>query len=122
MCSRAPTEARQVLGVALPGPVDFTAFLTVPDEHGAPWSCATFIEIKNYRQWFYPADVEVLYFLKKAALVQVTQPSIAVLPILVCRLRHAWTLDLARNLGFFSVQFFNQWLTNASGVTQSQLN
>jgi hypothetical protein len=115
-------EARTVLGVELSGPVDFAAFLTLADPAGAPWTCTALIEVKNVRQWMYPTDPEVVYFLARAARLQVERPELPVLPILVCRIRHDWTRRLGQAFGFFSVRFFNQWLKPDSAVTQTAVN
>lgn len=94
-------EVRKALGTELAGPLDSGGFLTALDDRGIPTGVVYVpIEVKNLRDWLYPASAEVYQLLHKAALLQIGAPDTPIMPVLICRRIHHTLIFLADRLGF----------------------
>ncbi|MBI4494232.1 MAG: hypothetical protein HY690_15695 [Chloroflexi bacterium] len=105
-------EVRTLFGKAVPGgPLDDAAHLIVLDTQGRPVANVTvLIEVKNIRHWIYPDSSEVYDLLHKAAQLQINDPSLLFMPVLVCRRAHITAFKMAKDLGFFIIQTRTQFI------------
>lgn len=100
-----------VLGVAVPGPLDSAGFMVPLDNQGLPGAPVTLLfEVKNLRQWIYPSAAELYQLLGKAVVVQQARPDAAVVPILICRRAHPTLFWMASQLGFVAIPMDRQFL------------
>lgn len=102
----------EVDGFKLLSQVDNGGYLVVPQPHGPPAVAAVLIEVKNVRQWIYPNSGELYQLLHKSAMLKAARPDLPVIPVLVCRRAHPWTLWMAEQLGFFVIPMDRQFLSN----------
>ncbi len=116
----AQGEVRAIYGEPVPGgPLDNGAWLTPMDQQTQMPTGSTFlvpIEVKNVRHWLYPWHWEIHQLLHKAAGLARTRPDHPVLPILICRKAHYYTLQLAQDLGFLIFQTHNQYVQPSERV------
>lgn len=99
------------LGVNLRGPLDSAAFTVPVADDGVPGDPVTLLfEVKNVRQWIYPAGPEPYQLLAKGVVVQRVQPDAAVVPILVCRKAHVTAYWMAKQLGFMIIDMERQFI------------
>ncbi|MER5917830.1 hypothetical protein ABT124_48000 [Streptomyces sp. NPDC001982] len=90
-------DISQLLGAPVPiGPLDNAALLTVLDHQtfrptGTYW---TLIEAKNLRLCIYPIHPELHQLLAKSASLQVANPGVSFVPVLVCRRAHYLTFRM----------------------------
>lgn len=104
-------EVSNVLGVAVPGPLDSAGFIVPIDHRGVPGAAVTLLfEVKNLRQWIYPSAPELYQLLSKAVTVQQARPDAPVLPILVCRRAHPTLFWMASQLGFIAIPMDRQFI------------
>jgi hypothetical protein len=93
------------------GPLDNGAHLQLLDEIGRPSGTVTvLIEVKNIREWIYPETRELYELLDKSAQLQERYPDISFVPLLVCRRVHLTTGRMAKDLGFFVVATWMQFV------------
>lgn len=113
-------EVKKFLNCTLPGPLDSAAF-HIPLANGIPGSpIAVPIEVKNLRDWIYPANDELYQLLDKAAILHVeVNGTVPIAPVLVCRRAHYTTFLMAKQLGFFVVQTRRQFIES---VDEQKLN
>lgn len=103
-------QVKVFLGHQLDGPLDNAGFY-VPLRAGIPGAAlAVPIEVKNIRDWIYPASDELHQLLDKAATLQVAQPDVPIAPILVCRRAHITAYRMAEALGFIIIQAKQQFI------------
>jgi hypothetical protein len=107
-----PVDVAHVHGVRLKGgPVDSAAYLQVvtgSDDLRPP--VVVLFEVKNIREWIYPRSLNLHQLLYKAAEFQRAAPKLSVLPVLVCRKRQFRTLDMGKDLGFFTIEYDRQFM------------
>jgi hypothetical protein len=68
------------------------------------------VEVKNLRDWIYPADAALHQLLAKASALQAEHPDQPILPVLVCRRAQRTALRLAKDLGFHIVDTYRQYI------------
>jgi hypothetical protein len=61
------------------------------------------VEVKNRRSWIYPNSAALYQLLAKAAALQIAQPDVGMVPVLVCRRAHITARRMAEDLGFFVI-------------------
>jgi hypothetical protein len=112
-----------LLGHPVPiGPLDGAAFLQVVDDQERPaGSVAVLIEVKNVRGWIYPETADLFQLLDKAAQLQVANPDVAFMPLLVCRRAHKTTYNAARDLGFFVIELWTQYMLPSARIRSDHL-
>ncbi len=99
------------------GSLDDAAFLQLLDDEGLPaGSVFVPIEVKNVREWIYPSASELYQLLDKAARLQAAHPNLAIAPIIVCRRAPYFTMNMAKQLGFFVAQTRNQFVRRIAEV------
>lgn len=105
-------EVITLLGESVPGGgLDNAAFYTPVSDRGIPMDpITTVIEVKNVRQWIYPSTQELYQLLDKAAQLQLLHPDSRFQPVLVCRRVHSWTGQMAKQMGFYVVGTWRQYL------------
>jgi len=100
------------------GPLDSIAHVQIIDDVGRPKENVTLpIEVKNIRHWVYPDSSELYELLAKAALLQMANPGVSFMPVLVCRKVHYTTFRMAKDLGFFVAQARAQFVLPYAEVT-----
>jgi hypothetical protein len=105
-------QVNEFLGVRLNGPLDDAAFLMPLAPNGLPLSTVAIpVEVKNLRDWLYPASPEPYQLLGKATALQRAQPLQPIMPTLVCRRVHWTLLRMAKDLGFFIIEPKRQFIT-----------
>lgn len=105
------------------GSLDNAAFLQVPSEDGLPGPTIVLpIEVKNIRSWIYPSTSELYQLLHKGALLQAAHPSLAIVPVLVCRRRSFFVWAMAKELGFFPIEVAAQFVLPRSAIDHAQFN
>lgn len=103
-------EVSKILNVRLPGPADSGGYMT-PIVAGIPTATVTvLIEIKSIREWIYPTSSELYQLLYKAMLLKRYNPTVPVVPILVCRRAHPTAFYMAKQLGFLVIEMRAQFL------------
>lgn len=104
-------DVRDFLGLSLPGPLDSAGFY-VPLTNGIPGQpIAVPIEVKNLRDWIYPANTELYQLLDKAARLHVhVNGAVPIAPVLACRRAHYTTFRMAKQLGFFIIETRRQFI------------
>ncbi len=106
-------QVSNLLGYALDGPLDHAIILTPINDEGLPEAPVVVpIEVKNIRDWIYPSSQELYQLLDKAARLQQYQPTLPIVPVLVCRRAHYTTYKMAKDLGFFIVQAHRQYIAS----------
>lgn len=116
-------DVRFILGTDLDdygGPIDNAADFSVFDDKGSPTRFMCGFEVKNVRAWLGPEDRRVHRFLMKAAAVARNTDGLF-LPVLVCRRRHPRLYTMGRELGFFSIQVWNQFVRPVNEVDPAKL-
>lgn len=111
-------EVGRLLDADVPiGPLDNAAWLPGQDPHGTPTgrNFLVLFEMKNIRPWIYPRDAQLSQLLTKAALIQESNPTIDIVPILVARQVQYLTTNMARDLGFRAA-FTGKQAINTSGL------
>lgn len=101
---QVPGSIDQIKGVQVsPGPLDAFAYILELPHLG--YEVTLVAEVKNINDWIYPWTKELWELLVKAAHLATYIP---VLPVLVC-MRWAYpTSNMAKDIGFFTVQTRNQ--------------
>lgn len=113
-------ETTELLGVNLTkhgGPIDNAASL-VDYASELPKTYTVGIEVKNRREWFGPANERLHHFLYKMAMVQQTHPDQLLVPIFICRRREHRTFAMAKQLGFYVIQYRAQFVRPVSDVNK----
>ncbi len=112
-------EVREAMGVRLYGPLDTGAWLHRLDAaSGVPLpATAVPIEVKNRRLTLYPIHKEVYQLLSKAAALQAAQPSVPIVPVLICRRAHPRLFWMAKDLGFRVHETRRQFTTLPKAMT-----
>jgi len=108
-------RAHRFWGYKFTGPVDWigtTHSLT------AGRVAVVLVEVKNIRSWLYPHSQEVYQLLSKAAGLQAHDPSLDVVPVMVCRRANRRIYAMAQHLGFFVIQAEQQ----PTGLTEGEGN
>lgn len=104
-------EVKAIGTTKLQGPLDSGAWLLVIDPATAlPALHGVLIEVKNIRQTLYPRHEEVHQLLHKAAVAQNANPSLPIVPLLVCRRAHDRLFWMAKDLGFLVHEAHRQFL------------
>lgn len=104
------------------GPLDNAAILQCLDRTGRPaGSVVVLIEVKNVRHWIYAESPELFELLDKAAQLQLANPDIALLPVLVCRRAHPTAFRMAKELGFFIADARAQFVLPLAEVPDQHL-
>lgn len=80
------------------------------------------IEVKNLREWLFPEDPQVHQVLHKAAALTNADPTMPMVPTLICRRRHITTLYMAQDLGFFVIEVKRQWLARSDQYSERELS
>ncbi|MBB6122176.1 hypothetical protein [Nocardiopsis algeriensis] len=113
-------DVKSFLGLALPGPLDSAGFF-LPVANGIPGrAIAVPIEIKNLRDWIYPANAEPYQLLDKAARLHVkVDGQVPIAPVFVCRRAHYTTFLMAKQFGFFVIETKRQFIGD---VDEDKLN
>lgn len=100
------------------GPVDLTAAV-LARHTPMPVAVGILAEVKNIREWIYPEAAELYQLLDKASSYVVANPSIPVLPVLICRRAHYTTFLFAKRIGIFvgdaRKQFILPYTSEVSG-------
>lgn len=115
-----PGETTELLGVDLNnhgGPIDNSAAL-VDYSAALPKTYTVGIEVKNRREWFGPANERLHHFLYKMAIVQQTEPDQPLVPVFICRRREHRTFAMAKQLGFYVIQYRSQFVRPVSEVNK----
>jgi hypothetical protein len=114
-----PGNVSHVLGAPVPGgPLDGAA-LAVGTTGGIPGAPVhVLFEVKNIRHWIYPQSIELYQLLYKAASVQRANPAHEIVPVLICRRRHFWTLAMGKDLGFFVIEVHDQFVLPTTEITE----
>jgi hypothetical protein len=103
-------EVSKILNVRLPGAADSGGYMT-PIVGGLPQPPVTvLIEVKNLREWIYPTSSELYQVLNKAMLLKHANPTVPVVPILICRRAHPTTFFMAKQLGFLVIDMNIQYI------------
>jgi hypothetical protein len=68
------------------------------------------IEVKNIRDWIYPADAVLHQLLAKAGRLQADHPDVQFVPVLVCRRAQRSAFRFANDLGFHIVDAHRQFI------------
>jgi hypothetical protein len=112
-----------LFGAPVPGgPLDGAAYVQVLDPRGRPaGSVVVLIEVKNVRSWIYPSSAELFQLLDKAARLQLANPEVSFLPLLVCRRAHETTFYAAHDLGFFVVDLQGQFMLPSARIDPGHL-
>jgi hypothetical protein len=107
------------LGYTLPGALDSAGFCVplVDDVPGRP--IAVPIEVKNIRDWIYPASRELYQLLTKSVALQRHRLDVPICPVLICRRAHKTTFWMAKALGFYVVATLRQYI---EGIEEEPLN
>jgi hypothetical protein len=114
MNTNVPFGEVKTIGTArLAGPLDSGAWLTTidPNTQIPLFPNAVPIEVKNRRLTLYPRHAEVHQLLHKAAVAQNANPTLPIVPLLVCRRAHDRLFWMAKDLGFLVHQARRQFLT-----------
>jgi hypothetical protein len=117
--STGGADVRHVLGVDLRphgGPIDHFATFSWSDDLGRVATVSCLFEIKNRRPWATPEEDQIHRFLYKAAQVQQQNPTTTILPVLLTRRRQHRLFEMARALGFFSIQYRAQMVRPVASV------
>jgi hypothetical protein len=101
---QAPGNIDYIKGVQVPrGPLDcFAHILELPDLGS---EVTLVVEVKNINHWIYPWTKELWELLVKAAHLATHTP---VLPVLVCMRYTYLTINMAKEIGFFTIETQNQ--------------
>lgn len=112
-----------LFGARVPGgPIDNVAQLQVLDSLGRPaGTVVVLVEVKNVRGWVYPESPELFQLLDKAAQLQLANPDLSFLPLLVCRRAQQTTFYAAHDLGFLVVDLQAQFLPPIARIDRSRL-
>jgi hypothetical protein len=103
-------QTKQIAGVTVPiGPLDNSAIwydFTTSERF------VLLIEVKNVRDWIWPAGDELPQLLAKAAYMtpDLIAQGYSPIPVLVCRRAHKTTFRMAQDLGFHVVDAHQQFL------------
>lgn len=109
----------RILGVRLPGEADSGGFMN-PIIQGIPQPPVTLLfEVKNIRDWIYPSNSELFQVLRKGIVLQQANPTVPVVPILVCRKAQKTAFYMAQQLGFFVIDMGAQFV--GTNVTETAL-
>lgn len=112
-------ETAHLLGSRVQGgALDNAAFLTITDQRGRPAVYTVPFEVKNVREWIYGRSRELHQLLYKAARLQIANPDVPIVPVLVCRRRQETARLLGMAIGFYSVQYRTQLVAPAPGVPE----
>lgn len=68
------------------------------------------IEVKNVRDWIYPANGEPYQLLSKAHRLARLVPGQPIVPVLICRQAHPTIFRMASDLGFFVIAVKRQYI------------
>jgi hypothetical protein len=105
----------RVLGVNLPGAADSGGFMN-PVLNSIPQPPVTVLfEVKNIRSWIYPSSSELFQVLHKCVILQQANPTVPIVPILVCRKAHKTTFYMASQLGFIVIDMGTQFVGDNVG-------
>jgi hypothetical protein len=97
-------------------------------DNGAVWfdfttgdSYALLVEVKDVRDWIWPAGDELPQLLSKAALMTpgLLARGYSPIPVLMCRRAHKTTLRMAKDLGFHVIDTHRQFLPASQFVTDA---
>lgn len=112
-----------LFGAPVPGgPLDDAAQLQLLDSVGKPaGTVVVLVEVKNVRGWIYPESPELFQLLDKAARLQLANPDVSFLPVLVCRRAHETTFYAAHDLGFLVVDLQAQFLPPTARIDPGHL-
>jgi len=107
-----------IFGTPVPGgALDDAAHLQLVDHQGLPTGSVFIpIEVKNVREWLYPSASELYQLLDKAVRLQALHPTLPIAPVLVCRRAPYFTMNMAKQLGFFVAQTRNQFIRRVTEV------
>lgn len=101
----------RILNVNLSGPLDSAGYTIPLGVGGVPGTAVTLLfEVKNVRNWLYPAAAEPFQLLGKAVRVQRGNPDVPIVPVLVCRKAHTTTFWMAKQLGFMIIDMERQFI------------
>jgi hypothetical protein len=105
-------EITTLFGQPVPGgPLDNGAHLQVLDDVGRPLGIVTLlIEVKSIRRWIYPWSHELYELLDKSSQLQLANPALAFVPVLICRRAHPIAFAMAKDLGFYIIQTRAQYI------------
>jgi hypothetical protein len=108
--------AGTILGGPVPiGPLDKCGFAALRGRGPARAVVALPIEVKNLRDWLYPANAEVYQLLAKAALLQCDHRDVPIMPLLIARRMHVTTFRMFKDLGAYAIQTKRQYVGAVEG-------
>lgn len=105
-------EVTTVLNAPVPGgSLDNATFFTGLNEAGLPTATTLVpIEAKNVRSWIYPQTQELYQVLSKSARLKQANPTVPIVPVLVCREKHPLTGQMANQMGFHVISTWRQYV------------
>jgi hypothetical protein len=120
LLSRPTGSTTQVLGVDIShlGEIDNSAIYIDDANPADPALISVVFEVKNTRSWYYNNDPAVMWFLRKAAVIQAARPGQLILPVFLCR-RWQWKLwEQGETEGFLPAQVNRQLVLADSELTE----
>jgi hypothetical protein len=113
-------EVTSLFGAPIPGGSIDTGAYVVGRVGASPGrAILLMIEVKNLRSWLFPRSPQVYQLLDKCAQLLLADPSLAIVPMLVCRRRHYTTRSMGADLGFFVVELHRQFMLPSTTVAPS---
>jgi len=92
----------------------------VPIVGGIPQPPITVLfEVKNIREWIYPNALELYQVLHKGVILQQANPTVPIVPSLICRGAQITAIYMAKALGFLIIDMGNnmsgtKWMSGSS--------